>query len=526
MSAAMGEKCSDLKATFDNLILLPKSPKDISTAVTCLIKGGCCSRCVLRFLGEKEPSTYRRSPQETFLLVQNLLNASEIDKQNGHDDGETLKQPEAQISTPCTACLGVLAEYCEDDFLLQVKQKIESQDFQFENFCSAISLPVPFLVREHSIMVLLRETLPLVYLPVLPEHITPLKDVWKWISGHRLAEMLGKSFEQKSPFEIAIFFTHPEVEKECNFLLDLFPEVYRKRKTNKHGWELFTRMSVAKSLNSLRDVTFKKNSQCPPKPVSVPCTCEAVRGTHTAIFLAGRYNKFSRHLSQTPWVIEGERKMESSVQELIGTLIQEKIKADDVIFSASGREDVDVRMLGRGRPFVLEVVNPHARAFTQDDLAAWQEDINKKTKDIAIRDLQLVSREETNKLKEGEMEKVKSYCALCWSHQPFTSKHQEKIAAVKDLKLFQKTPIRVLHRRALAVRERVIHSMSSEKVDDCHFKLYLSTQAGTYIKEFVHGDFGRTTPNLTTLLEMECDILELDVEAVELDWPPNLGDPT
>ena len=33
-----------------------------------------------------------------------------------------------------------------------------------------------------------------------------------------------------------------------------------------------------------------------------------------------------------------------------------------------------------------------------------------------------------------------------------------------------------------------------------------------YIKEFVHGDFGRTKPNLCVLLEAETDILELDVE--------------
>ena len=33
-----------------------------------------------------------------------------------------------------------------------------------------------------------------------------------------------------------------------------------------------------------------------------------------------------------------------------------------------------------------------------------------------------------------------------------------------------------------------------------------------YIKEFVHGDFGRTQPNLGSIMEKETDILELDVE--------------
>ena len=34
----------------------------------------------------------------------------------------------------------------------------------------------------------------------------------------------------------------------------------------------------------------------------------------------------------------------------------------------------------------------------------------------------------------------------------------------------------------------------------------------SYIKEFVHGDFGRTKPNLGDLLNTETDILQLDVE--------------
>ena len=40
------------------------------------------------------------------------------------------------------------------------------------------------------------------------------------------------------------------------------------------------------------------------------------------------------------------------------------------------------------------------------------------------------------------------------------------------------------------------------------------TQAGTYIKEFVHGDFGRTVPNLRTILGVQVDIVALDVEVI------------
>lgn len=43
------------------------------------------------------------------------------------------------------------------------------------------------------------------------------------------------------------------------------------------------------------------------------------------------------------------------------------------------------------------------------------------------------------------------------------------------------------------------------------------------MKEFVCGDFGRTRPSVADILgveEGEVSILELDVERVDVDWPP------
>lgn len=41
--------------------------------------------------------------------------------------------------------------------------------------------------------------------------------------------------------------------------------------------------------------------------------------------------------------------------------------------------------------------------------------------------------------------------------------------------------------------------------------MYLLASAGTYIKEFVHGDLERTVPNVGMLLGAEADIIQLDV---------------
>jgi hypothetical protein len=52
-----------------------------------------------------------------------------------------------------------------------------------------------------------------------------------------------------------------------------------------------------------------------------------------------------------------------------------------------------------------------------------------------------------------------------------------------------------------------------------HFmELHLTTSAGTYVKEFVHGDLGRTVPSIGSLLHCTADILQLDVMGVEDQW--------
>ena len=52
--------------------------------------------------------------------------------------------------------------------------------------------------------------------------------------------------------------------------------------------------------------------------------------SHASLFLAGRYRKFARGLSQTPWLIDGERKSASSVEEELVRIIGTEVKSDKV----------------------------------------------------------------------------------------------------------------------------------------------------------------------------------------------------
>uniref|UniRef100_A0A665TNH3 tRNA pseudouridine(55) synthase n=1 Tax=Echeneis naucrates TaxID=173247 RepID=A0A665TNH3_ECHNA len=335
---------------------------------------------------------------------------------------------------------------------------------------------------------------------------------FKWIMQGLVAKELG---DDRIIFKLPVFCT--QTVTSCEYDAIMCPDCF---KPTKNKQSVFTRMAVIKALEKTSDGRFLKLYPCPPVQPSSSCSLQDIQCLHTSVFVAGRYNKFCRSLPQTPWVIDGERRMESSVEELIAAPILSAFRANGFNFSSSGREDVDVRTLGNGRPFAMEILNPHKSRFNRAEMKQLQETINKSSDKIRVRDLQVVSREAMSRMKEGEEEKTKSYTALIWTQKPIRSEDITFIDDIKELTLDQKTPLRVLHRRALAVRQRVIHSMNTRFLDPHHFYLGLKTQAGTYIKEFVHGDFGRTNPNLCQLLKTDTDILELDVESVDVDWPP------
>ena len=60
-------------------------------------------------------------------------------------------------------------------------------------------------------------------------------------------------------------------------------------------------------------------------------------------------------------------------------------------------------------------------------------------------------------------------------------------------------------------RHRVIHALRAERINAHWLLVDLETSSGTYVKEFIHGDMGRTVPHFGMLLRGTTDIIQLDV---------------
>ncbi|KAI4461855.1 hypothetical protein MML48_5g00019231 [Holotrichia oblita] len=284
-------------------------------------------------------------------------------------------------------------------------------------------------------------------------------------------------------------------------------------------------LGVITALSNTTSGTFMENYPVPPEIPSKFLQVKDIECKHNSIFFAGRYTKYSRELSQSPWIIDGVKTMETSVQEIIFDSIKKVlgISENNLKFSSSGREDCDVRCLGKGRPFYIEVLDPMKTKISFKEFRQIETEIN-KTELIGVLHMQNVDRSELTKVKEGEEEKTKDYNALCLTKDPITQEQLDKINNYGKVEILQKTPIRVLHRRPLAIRNKTIYEMKAKPVEGKPnlIDLHLNTQAGTYVKEFVHGDFGRTIPNIGEIIGTDVDIIALDVTAINLDWPTEI----
>lgn len=224
----------------------------------------------------------------------------------------------------------------------------------------------------------------------------PVKDVIKNILNTKLSENLHKDFHPDG-LMINIFFAIDGELEMMEKLESVAPElmVERNKQRKKFRTEIVSRNYFEKFFvpNNINLETFRQQFSVPPLAPSNSIRLDRITFTGPTVFVAGRYNKFSRELSQSPWILNGKRMSERSVQEVIVDAIAAYFKVSDcsITFMSSGREDVDVRCLGRGRPFVLEIMDS-AKTVLDPSSAVKMEQEVKQSDLVAIRDLQMIRR--------------------------------------------------------------------------------------------------------------------------------------
>ena len=267
-------------------------------------------------------------------------------------------------------------------------------------------------------------------------------------------------------------------------------------------------------------VDFKK----PDVVIILDPSAATVEVQVNSVFFYGRYQKFERGIPQTHWDCRackgrgcekcnftGAQYLDS-VEELIGRPVIEIFDAENAVLHGAGREDIDARMIGTGRPFILEVVAPKKRSV---DLVNLEAAINRTAEGrVSVAIKRWADRAEVETLKSNKAHK-KYRILVEVDGELSADEFANALKSLKGVTIQQRTPERVAHRRADKIRERKVLDIGLAGEQDGRFVVEVLGEAGLYIKELVSGDSGRTIPSLAEILKRKAHVTSLDVTQVE-----------
>ena len=246
------------------------------------------------------------------------------------------------------------------------------------------------------------------------------------------------------------------------------------------------------------------------------------------LFIKGFYKKLAKNIPQTPWYCRycwgrgcekcnyTGKEYPDSVSELIGEPALKIFEALSYKFHGAGREDVDARMIGTGRPFILELKHPRKRFV---DLSILEKAVNEHAAGkVEISGLSYSNRRELRLLKSLSPIASKTYEAVVEFDGEVSEEDLRTVEEkFRDIIIEQRTPRRVLKRRADKIRMKKLYYVEAEKLADNVVKFRIKAQGGLYVKELIDGDEGRTKPNIAEVLGRKP--LKIDLSVIEIEVP-------
>lgn len=337
--------------------------------------------------------------------------------------------------------------------------------------------------------------------------------------------LAGVAVDALAPYEHRHFLVgtrvDPEIERreaEANALLGITTSAERIQA------ELNREVGKRVSARTGKPVEFK----APDLAVVVDTRFLDAELQHGGLLVFGRYRKLDRVTPQTRWpcrrcggrgCVDCRRtgkQYETSVEELVAAPFLAATGATQEAFHGAGREDIDARCLGRGRPFILELKDPRVRTL---DLSGFADLVKAHAGGrVEVEALRWSEKAEVVAIKEHRG--AKTYRARVRLAAPVPPDAlRAAVDALRGRTIHQRTPQRVEHRRGDLVRERRVLDLAVEAHDGDQATLRVHGDAGLYIKELVSGDEGRTDPSLSGLLGVPARVEELDIIDVEYEPP-------
>jgi tRNA pseudouridine synthase 10 len=146
------------------------------------------------------------------------------------------------------------------------------------------------------------------------------------------------------------------------------------------------------------------------------------------------------------------------------------------------------------------------------DLKKLEKAVNAHAKEkVEVSNLRFADKSFVRKLKKAESLQKEYRVMMEFEHKIATEALNALEKELTNVMIKQRTPIRVLHRRADLMREKYIYEVKVKKLSPKKAEMKIRCQGGLYVKELVTGDEGRTTPSISEILQNKAKPMKLDV---------------
>ncbi|KAI8549017.1 hypothetical protein RHMOL_Rhmol07G0318500 [Rhododendron molle] len=511
-----GEACVISSAVDESELVSDAARSWPPHAVKDLLSIGVCIRCIFRLFGASE-IVHSCATLLTSALSATVEKLMGLEGHMEHKDHGSKENPCTQQSSEgsdlepklCKICLGILQfvyrdnrkmlvkRACPYDFAVFITELVKQERHQIDNFSLEVSIPSSVVENEQAVWLYMKRKYDseLWFQEKFCADCLSAKDFLKLSITNPLETLLDTKYNLTSPLRIRLTYTHSEVaikvqkhveKKEGNKRIKTgmsSADDMDTRGGNQIAGREYSDFVTSEEYVSTRLCNVSDNNDSPDlsqfevEKVSQPCSLTFLC-YRTPVYIGGRYLKYSRNVSQTRWIIDDERMGEASVE---------------------------VRMLGSGRPFLIEVQNAR-RVPSEMSVKEIERKINSMENNLVkVKNVKVVGSQGWSLMREGEAEKQKQYAALVWISRSLEDDDLKTVSSVMDMVSCSDF--------VSDIRMKVEKIAGSSQ----YFLLHLCTQAGTYIKEFVHGDLGRTHPSIGSILGCRAEILQLDVTDVKMD---------
>ena len=217
-----------------------------------------------------------------------------------------------------------------------------------------------------------------------------------------------------------------------------------------------------------------------------------------SFYLIGRYkktrmltqkeNNYKKNL-QFENVVHSNINKNQSIETIIHNIISNYIKSDRTIFTWYGSEDDNSQVLGKGRLFCINLINPRERKIKMKKIFGHN---GLKFKIIDKKDL-------VGNLNKKYIVKNKIFIQTTDSINNFY---------LIQLRKLNNSIIRYYYKSKYIYRK--IYNLKIKKLDSFHLIIFLECDSGLFLRTFIEGKTFMQ-PNISSILKNQCKLLKFDI---------------